>query len=77
VATVGIRFAQAGLGILSERDTFETPYGALAGVALMATWALVVGVIVLWCAALVAALDGKRPEDGDGSYRFSRAAGGG
>lgn len=72
-ATVGIRVSQAGLGILAERGTFETPYGDLADVALMATWALVVGVVVLWCAALVAVLDGKGPEDGDGGSRFSRA----
>jgi membrane protein len=72
-ATVGVRLAQAGTGILAERGTFETPYGELAGVALMATWALVVGVIVLWCAALVAALDGKRPEDDEGESRFTRS----
>jgi uncharacterized BrkB/YihY/UPF0761 family membrane protein len=73
-ATVGVRLAQAGTGILAERGTFETPYGELSGVALMATWALVVGIIVLWCAALVAALDGKRPEDGEGESRFTRSA---
>jgi membrane protein len=73
-ATVGIRLAQAGTGILAERGTFETPYGELAGVALMATWALVVGIIILWCAALVAAFDGKRPEDGEGESRFTRSA---
>lgn len=73
-ATVGIRLAQAGTGILAERGTFSTPYGDLAGVAVLATWALVVGVIILWCAALVAALDGKGPEDGDGESRFTRSA---
>lgn len=72
-ATVGIRLAQAGLGALAQAGTFRTPYGDLAGVALIATWALVVGVIVLWCAALVAALDGKRPGDGERETRFSRA----
>jgi membrane protein len=72
-ATVGVRTAQAGLGLMSEAGTFRTPYGDLADVALMATWALVVGVIILWCAALVAALDGKRPEDGGDATRFSRA----
>lgn len=71
-ATVGIRLAQAGLGVMADAGTFRTPYGDLAGVALVATWALVVGVIVLWCAALVAALDGKRAGDGEPETRFSR-----
>jgi membrane protein len=71
-AAVGIRLAQAGLGVMAEAGTFETPYGHLAGVALMATWALVVGVVVLWCAALVAALEGKRPSEADDERRFVR-----
>ena len=73
-ATVAVRIAQGGTGLLAERGTFQTPYGELAGVALMATWALVVGIIILWCAALVAALEGRTPEDGDGEKRFTRAA---
>ena len=71
-ATTGIRLAQAGLGVMSDAGTFRTPYGDLADVALMATWALVVGVIVLWCAALVAALEGKRPSDERDGRRFVR-----
>jgi len=73
VATVGVRLAQAGLGRLSESGLFRTPYGDLADVALMATWALVVGVIILFGAALVAVLDGKRPIDGEANERFSRS----
>ncbi len=73
-ATVGVRLAQAGLGWLAEAGTFRTPYGELAGVALMATWALVVGTIILFGAALVAVLDGKRPIDGEADSRFSRAS---
>jgi len=75
VAGVGIRVAQAGLGWLSDAGIFRTPYGALADVALMATWALVAGIIILFGAALVAVLDGKRPIDGDADERFSRSAG--
>jgi len=74
VAGVGIRLAQAGLGQLSDAGIFRTPYGALADVALMATWALVAGIIVLFGAALVAVLDGIRPIDGDADERFSRSS---
>jgi uncharacterized BrkB/YihY/UPF0761 family membrane protein len=74
VATVGVRFAQAGFAILSDAGIFRTPYGEFAGVALMATWALAVGVIILFGAALVAVLDGKRPIDGEADARFSRAS---
>lgn len=73
-ATVAVRLAQAGFGRLAEAGSFRTPYGDLAGVALLATWALAVGVIVLWCAALVAALDGKLPDRSGNGRRFSRAA---
>ncbi len=73
VAAVGIRLAQAGLGQLADLGVFRTPYGELAGVALMATWALVVGVIILFGAALVAVLDGKRALDGEADERFSRS----
>ena len=59
LATLGVRLAQAGLGFIAETGVFETPYGELAGVALMATWALVVGIIILFGAAIVAVLDGK------------------
>jgi uncharacterized BrkB/YihY/UPF0761 family membrane protein len=72
-ATVGIRLAQAATGWLAERGVLQTPYGELAGVALMATWALITGVVILFGAALVAALDGKRPLDGEADERFSRA----
>jgi len=75
VAGVGVRFAQAAFGSLSNAGTFRTPYGELAGVALMATWALVVGVIILFGAALVAVLEGKRTEEGKDADRFSRASG--
>lgn len=74
VATVSIRVAQAAIGWLSDAGVFRTPYGDLVGVALMATWALVVGVIILFGAALVAVLDGKRPIDGEADERFSRSA---
>ena len=73
VATVGVRLAQAGTGRLAEAGLLETAYGDLANVALMATWALVVGVVILFGASLVAVLDGKRAIDGDASERFSRA----
>jgi membrane protein len=73
-ATVGIRLAQAATGWLARAGLFETPYGDLAGVAIMATWALVVGVVILFGAALVAALDGKRPIEGEANERFSRGA---
>ncbi len=75
VASVGVRLAQAAFGWLADAGTFTTPYGELAGVALMATWALVVGVIILFGAALVAVLDGKRSIDGEADGRFSRARG--
>ena len=65
VATIGVRVAQAGLGSLSDAGTFRVPYGDLADVALMATWALVVGAIILFGAALVAVLDGRRTIEGD------------
>jgi membrane protein len=73
-ATVGVRVAQAATGWLARAGTFETPYGELAGVALMATWALVVGVVILFGATLVAALDGKRPIEGEADERFARSA---
>ena len=73
VAGVGVRLAQAGLGRVADAGLFKTPYGELAGVALMATWALVVGVIILFGAALVAVLDGKRAPEGEAEERFSRS----
>jgi membrane protein len=74
IATLGVRLAQAGLGLLAESGIFSTPYGELASVALMATWALVVGVIVLFGAAVVAVLDGKRPKEAKADHeRFTRA----
>ena len=79
LAGVGIRVAQAVSGSLAEAGSFRAPYGELAGVALMAIWALVVGVIILFGAALVAVLNGKRTIDGDAKAaegaesRFSRA----
>ncbi len=72
VATIGIRLSQAAVGWLSKTGGFGTPYGDLADIALMATWALVVGVIILFGAALVAVLDGKRPIDGEADERFTR-----
>lgn len=62
VATIGIRISQAVMGVMAEAGTFETPYGALAGVALLATWAFVVGVIVLFGATIVAVLSGRLEE---------------
>lgn len=62
VATIGVRIAQAVMGYMSEAGTFRTPYGELAGVALMATWALVIGVIVLFGATVVAVLSGRLEE---------------
>lgn len=73
VATVGVRLSQAALGAASTAGTFRTPYGDLADVALMATWCLVIGVIILFGAALVAVLDGKRPIDGEADERFTRS----
>lgn len=62
VATIGIRISQAVMGVMSEAGTFKTPYGELAGVALLATWAFVVGVIVLFGATIVAVLSGRFEE---------------
>jgi membrane protein len=62
IATVGVRISQAVMGVMSEAGSFETPYGALAGVALMATWALVIGVMVLFGATIVAVLGGRLEE---------------
>jgi membrane protein len=77
LATLGVRLAQAGLGYIAETGLFETPYGELAAVALMATWALVVGTIVLYGAAVVAILHGKRPEEEKKTERrFTRARAG-
>lgn len=73
--TVGIRLSQALVGWLSARGTFRTPYGDLADIALMASWALIIGVIILYGAALVAVLDGKRPIDHEADERFARSEG--
>ncbi len=62
LATAGVRIAQAVMGVMSKAGTFQTPYGDLAGVALMATWALVVGVVVLFGATVVAVLSGRVTE---------------
>lgn len=62
VATIGVRLAQAVMGYMSDAGTFQTPYGDLAGVALMATWALVIGVVVLFGACVVAVLSGRLEE---------------
>ena len=62
VGTVGLRVAQAVMGDMSEAGTFRTPYGDLAGVALMATWALVVGIAVLAGGTVVAVLCGRLEE---------------
>ena len=62
LATIGVRIAQAVMGVMSESGSFERPYGALAGVALMATWALVIGVVVLFGATIVAVLSGRLDE---------------
>ena len=74
LATVGVRLAQAAIGILAETGTLETPYGDLAGVALLATWSLVVGIVILFGAAMVAVLDGKRTVVGEADERFSRGS---
>lgn len=58
VATIGVRISQAVMGVMSEAGTFDNPYGGLAGVGLLATWAFVVGVAVLLGASLVAVLGG-------------------
>jgi len=73
LATVGVRLSQAALGWVSEAGSFGTPYGDLADVALMATWSLVVGIIILYGAAVVAVLDGKRPVEGEDENRFTRS----
>jgi membrane protein len=68
VATIGVRVSQAVMGVMSDLGTFETSYGALAGVALLATWSLVVGLVVLYGATIVAVLSGRLEqleEDGD------------
>ena len=62
LATIGVRISQAVMGEMSKAGTFETPYGELAGVALMATWALVIGVAVLSGATVVAVLSGRMEE---------------
>jgi membrane protein len=74
LATAGIRLGQAGMGWLARSDILSTPYGDLAGVALLATWALVVGIVLLFGAALVAVLDGKRSSNVEADERFSRAS---
>lgn len=61
IATIGIRLAQAGTGFLSRSGSFRTPYGDLAGVALVATWALIVGAIVVYGAVVAAMLSGIGP----------------
>ena len=58
LATIGVRISQAVMGYMSTAGTFDNPYGELAGVGLLATWAFVVGVAVLLGAALVAVLGG-------------------
>lgn len=62
VGAVGVRVSQAVLGFMSEAGTFRTPYGDLAGIGLMATWALVVGAAVLAGATVVAVLCGRLDE---------------
>ena len=74
LATVGVRLAQAAIGILADAGTLGTPYGDLAGVALLATWSLVVGLVILFGAAMVAVLHGKRTVDGEADERFSRGS---
>lgn len=56
LATIGVRISQAVMGVMSSAGTFDNPYGELAGVGLLATWAFVVGVAVLLGASLVAVL---------------------
>ena len=74
VAATGVRIAQAVAGLIAEAELLATPYGDLAGVALLATWALVVGVVMLFGAAIVAVLAGKRTIDHEADERFSRGA---
>lgn len=64
LSTTGVRISQAVMGVMSEMGTFDSPYGALADVGLMATWAFVVGVAVLVGASITAVLGGH---DQDGS----------
>ena len=61
VAAAGVRLAQAVVGMLVEAGWLETPYGDLAGTALLVTWSLVVGAVILFGAALTAALKGREP----------------
>ncbi|HUF07217.1 MAG TPA: YihY/virulence factor BrkB family protein, partial [Candidatus Binatia bacterium] len=58
ISTIGVRISQAVMGMMSEMGTFDGPYGALAGVGLMATWAFVVGVAILLGASIAAVLGG-------------------
>ncbi len=62
LSTTGVRIAQAVMGVMSEMGTFDSPYGALADVGLMATWAFVVGVAVLLGASVAAVLGGYDQE---------------
>ncbi|HSK92934.1 MAG TPA: YihY/virulence factor BrkB family protein [Candidatus Angelobacter sp.] len=64
LATIGARISQAVMGVMSDLGTFDTPYGELAGVGLLATWAFVVGVAVLLGASLVAVLGDHDRESG-------------
>lgn len=68
LAAIGVRISQAVMGVMSSMGTFDNPYGDLAGVGLMATWALVVGVAILLGASLVAVL-GDYDRDGDTAER--------
>lgn len=68
LAAIGVRISQAVMGVMSSMGTFDNPYGDLAGVGLMATWALVVGVAILLGASLVAVLGGY-DRDGDTDER--------
>ncbi len=68
VATIGVRISQAVMGVMSEAGTFDNPYGGLAGIGLLGTWAFVVGVAVLLGASLVAVLEGvDREQHGEGT----------
>ena len=68
LAAIGVRISQAVMGVMSSMGTFDNPYGDLAGIGLMATWALVVGVSILLGASLVAVLGGY-DRDGDTDER--------
>ena len=70
LATLGIRIAQAVTGLAAEAGALETAYGDLASVALLASWALVVGAIVLVGAAVVAVLEGQDRTGDDSEERF-------